>query len=193
MNIRSKEIYLTIEQVAQLLNLPEVTIQRWEHQGKIPSKLISDNVMFKKSEIINWAQIHDLAIHEQNIAADSPKIFSLSQAIKKGSIYNNIEGNDVYTVFQNVLKELPFISNSIYQQVLETYSDFAFGYYQLAQAFQMDGRSIESIAVISAVSSAVSSAGSASSTTVPASWLAKRLRSATTRRFTKESPWAPSV
>ena len=123
MNIRSKEIYLTIEQVAQLLNLPEVTIQRWEHQGKIPSKLISDNVMFKKSEIINWAQIHDLAIHEQNIAADSPKIFSLSQAIKKGSIYNNIEGNDVYTVFQNVLKELPFISNSIYQQVLEALID----------------------------------------------------------------------
>lgn len=123
MNIRTKEEYLTIEQVAQLLNLPEVTIQRWEHQGKIPSKLINDKIMFKKSEVVNWARVHDLSIHEKNVTADSPKVFSLSQAIKNGSIYTNIPGSDVYTVFQNALKKLPFISDKNYKQVLEALID----------------------------------------------------------------------
>lgn len=123
MNIRSKEIYLTIEQIAQLLKLPEVTIQRWEHQGKIPCKIINNKVMFKKSEIINWAQIHDLPIQEQNIKPVKQDPLSLSQAIENGSIHHNITGSDVYSVFQSALSRLPFIKKSISKAVLEALLD----------------------------------------------------------------------
>jgi len=123
MNIRSKESYLTAKQIAQLLKLPEVTILRWEHQGKIPCKIIDNQVMFKKSEIISWAKQHDLPIQEQNNDSAKKAEMLLSRAIEKGRIYHHIPGNDIYTVFQNALKKLTFISNDNAQPVLEALLD----------------------------------------------------------------------
>jgi len=122
MNIRSKDSYLSVEQMAQLLKLPEVTIQRWEHQGKIPCKILNNQVMFKKSEIVTWAKQHDLTIHEQDIT-EKQNPSSLSLAIEKGHIYYNIQGSDVYSVFQSALEKLPFISKNNFQPVLEALLD----------------------------------------------------------------------
>lgn len=123
MNIRTKEEFLTVEQVAKLLKLPEVTIQRWEHQGKIPCKIIDDKLMFKKSEIIKWAQTHDLAMQEQQTKKSKQHEFSLVMAIENGKIYHNIPGEDIYTVFQNALQKLPFINKSNLKSVLEALID----------------------------------------------------------------------
>ena len=47
--------YLSENEVAKLLNLPEVTIQRWIHQGKIhaygkPSDVISEYKKFSENK-----------------------------------------------------------------------------------------------------------------------------------------------
>ena len=123
MNIRSKETYLTTDQVARLLKLPEVTVQRWEHQGKIPCKIINNKVMFKKSEIINWAQHHDLSIYEPKDKTAIKSELLLSRAIEKGRIFHDIAGKDIYTVFQNALKKLSFISKDNFQPVLDALLD----------------------------------------------------------------------
>jgi len=123
MNFRSRETYLSTEQVARLLKLPEVTIQRWEHQGKIPCKIVKNQVMFKKSEIIDWAQQHDLTIYNPEGKKEITEEVRLSRAIKKGGIYHGIQGKDTYTVFQNSLKTLSFVTKEHFQPILDALLD----------------------------------------------------------------------
>ncbi|MCB9057860.1 MAG: PTS sugar transporter subunit IIA [Calditrichae bacterium] len=120
MNSFSKDTFLTTEEVARLLGLPEVTVQRWEHQGKIPYKIINGQVSFKKSEIIRWAKAHDLTIREKH--GKSKDLISehlLTDAIVAGGIYHNIDGDDVYTVFHNALNNLGFIDKKDHDRVFD--------------------------------------------------------------------------
>lgn len=120
MNSFSKDTFLTIEEVAKLLGLPEVTVQRWEHQGKIPYKMIDGSVSFKKSEIVIWAKAHDLTIREkQGKPADKVSEYLLTDAIIAGGIYHKVEGDDVYTVFHNSLNNLAFINKEDHERVFE--------------------------------------------------------------------------
>ena len=123
MNFRSRETYLTTEQVARLLKLPEVTIQRWEHQGKIPCKIINNQVMFKKSEITGWAQQHDLKIYRPEGEKEKTEELRLSRAIKKGGTFYGIQGKDIYTAFQNSLKNLSFVKKEHFQPILDALLD----------------------------------------------------------------------
>jgi PTS system nitrogen regulatory IIA component len=103
---------LTPADVAELLGLPLVTIQRWIHQGKIPVKTIEQEKYFKKKEILEWAIAHDffVKIQEQDKTANTGNL--LSQAIKRGGIYFNLEGNDIYSVFENSINRLPFLAGA---------------------------------------------------------------------------------
>jgi PTS system nitrogen regulatory IIA component len=103
---------LTPTDVADLLDLPLVTIQRWIHQGKIPVKTIKQEKYFKKKEILEWANAHDFFVKSQEKAKSSDTRHVLSQAIKKGGIYYNLEGDDIYNVFENTINRLPFLVNT---------------------------------------------------------------------------------
>ena len=101
---------LSQKEVASLLGLPLITIQRWEHQGKIPYKIIDHEKGYKKKEILDWAKRHDLAIKSFPRTDTKQTEGVLSAAIRRGGIHTGIEGRDVYTVFEAALKKLPFIS-----------------------------------------------------------------------------------
>jgi len=66
----TKEL-LKINQVAELLNVPEITIQRWVHQGKIPYRIKKNKFIFIKKEIINWAEVHKMPIKQGNCTRSS--------------------------------------------------------------------------------------------------------------------------
>jgi len=102
---------LTLSEVAELLNLPLVTIQRWIHQGKIPVKIIKQEKYFKKKEILEWAKSH--AFSMKSIKKD-PVVLAgnvLSQAIERGGVYFNLDGTDIYSVFETAINRLPFLAN----------------------------------------------------------------------------------
>ena len=103
---------ITISEVAALLDLPLVTIQRWIHQGKIPVKTVKHENLFKVREIIDWAKLHGFTIkdHEDVDQASSNNL--LSQAVERGGIYFNLEGDDIYQVLENAIHRLPFIEDS---------------------------------------------------------------------------------
>ena len=107
--MKRKKLF-TISEVAALLDLPLVTIQRWIHQGKIPVKKVKHENFFKSKEIIEWSNAHGFAIksQEQDIPTGSENV--LSQAIKLGGIYFNLEGSDIYQVFETAINRLPFIA-----------------------------------------------------------------------------------
>jgi len=119
MSVNSKDDYLSLSAVAALLGLPEVTIQRWEHQGKIPYKIIRKKIVFKKKEIIEWAQAHDLPLREEIRDSKALSTFSLTDIIKDSGIYYHIPGEDVYTIFESALKELNFINSADKNTILE--------------------------------------------------------------------------
>jgi PTS system nitrogen regulatory IIA component len=106
-----KKELLTSAEVAQLLDLPLVTIQRWIHQGKIPVKTSKQEKYFRKNEILEWAKAHDFTVKSQIPEAGTATGKVLSQAIKRGGIYINLEGNDIYSVFENAINRLPFIAD----------------------------------------------------------------------------------
>jgi PTS system nitrogen regulatory IIA component len=101
--------YLTPKDVSDLLGLPLITIQRWEHQGKIPFKIINQKRRYKKKEIKEWAKAHDFTIKIPPDAKTTQTPGILSESIKRGGIYAGIDGHDVYTVFEKAIAHLSFI------------------------------------------------------------------------------------
>jgi PTS system nitrogen regulatory IIA component len=105
--------------VANLLDLPLVTIQRWDHQGKIPSKLIKNKKCFKRSEILQWAKDHDFHVKTHQ---DKDEIISnqiLAPAIERGSIYYDMPGDDIIDVYENTIKQLPFLEKIYLKEILD--------------------------------------------------------------------------
>lgn len=100
---------LTTEEVAELLDLPLVTIQRWEHQGKIPSKIIKHKKCFKRKEILQWAKDHDFNVRIDIKADESKSDQILGPAIRRGGIYYDVPGKDIIEVFENAINGLPFL------------------------------------------------------------------------------------
>jgi PTS system nitrogen regulatory IIA component len=115
--MRDKEA-LSPKEVAELLDLPLVTIQRWEHQGKIPFKLIKSKKWYKKREILEWAAVHDIMLRKEISEHAAKSKDFLRQAIERGGIYHNVAGTDIYTVFQQALDMLPFLADKDRIQIL---------------------------------------------------------------------------
>ena len=111
MSIESK--YLTQKEVAALLNLPRATVQRWEHQGKIPYKVIKNKICFKRNEIIAWAQAHEFTISLTDSAkkGNDEIDLSLSGAVERGGLYFEIEGSDLESVIKNCVKHLDYLND----------------------------------------------------------------------------------
>ena len=100
---------LNIEKVAQALNLSTLTIQRWIRQGRIPIRSQGQTCLFKKSELEEWAQRHDLPFElEKNYQKYSTQQaeIGLHSAVKRGGLLKGIKGKDVESVLWNAVYEL---------------------------------------------------------------------------------------
>ncbi len=102
-----KEV-LQINQVSELLGVPEITIQRWVHQGKIPYRMKRKKYLFIKDEIINWAEEHRIPIKKNK--NDKNKInYNVFESIKNGDVIFDLEGNDSYEILRNAIDKIDFI------------------------------------------------------------------------------------
>lgn len=113
-----KSKHLTTEEVAELFGLPLVTIQRWEHQGKIPYKIIGNRRSYNRKEILDWARIHDLTVKLDTNEGTAAAEHLLFKAIERSGIYDKIPGNNIVEVFENALDVLPFLSQADRKKVL---------------------------------------------------------------------------
>ena len=116
-----KKKFLTEKDTAKLLDVSPVTIERWKQQGKIPFKTIKDKIYFNKKEILDWAKEHDFTIPDMQTdqPASTESRFSLHKAVERGGIYDNVKGNDVYSVLENSIKKLPFFNSNQAQILLD--------------------------------------------------------------------------
>lgn len=102
--------WLNVADVARLLQIPVVKVQRWVHQGKIPCKFSDQGVRFRYEDLVAWAHSHDLTITR----SDSEKTGSLQrddrlfQAVAAGGVEFDLEGEDIYSVLEAASKRLRF-------------------------------------------------------------------------------------
>lgn len=103
---------LSVKDVAELLDIPLVKVQRWVHQGMIPCKFKGSEYFFLRGEIIEWAKSHNFSIMEEDHEIDKKKIeedrISLSSAIRRGGVFNNLKGDDIFTVLRNAIAKIVF-------------------------------------------------------------------------------------
>jgi len=100
---------LTVKDVATLLGIPELTIKRWIHQGKIPVLQTKEGYRFNKKETEKWAQAHNLFLDtgsDTDSAPQKPHKAFLFEAMKRGDVFFNLKGKNV----SDVLREAVFLS-----------------------------------------------------------------------------------
>jgi len=114
----NNKVNMSTEDVAKLLDLPLVTIQRWDHQGKIPSKLINHKKCFNRKEILQWAKDHDFNVKTQNKTDDNSTYQILEPAIKRSGIYYDVPGEDIIEVFETIISQLPFLEKADRKMIL---------------------------------------------------------------------------
>lgn len=105
---------LKLKEVAELLNVSEITIRRWLADGKIPAYRINHQYRFSRTEIENWIISHRLACCSEEtkpVKTDNVKKFGLFRAISNGDVLVNVPGNSKQEVLHNAsLKIGPIIN-----------------------------------------------------------------------------------
>jgi PTS system nitrogen regulatory IIA component len=104
-----KKTKLDTKDVAELLQIPIVKVQRWVHQGKIPCRFEKNHYYFKRKEIVEWAKSHNMQIapgvleEKEEIAAQE---LSLRAGIENGGAFFGLDGDDIYSVLKNAVNAL---------------------------------------------------------------------------------------
>ena len=106
-----KELNLSVKEVAALLQIPVVKIQRWVYQGQIPCKFKGNDYYFKEKDILKWAKSHGMIISkgvegEENVASEDD--CTLKKGIENGGVFFNLEGDDTYSVIKNAVEKIDF-------------------------------------------------------------------------------------
>ncbi|NGX42358.1 MAG: Nitrogen regulatory protein [Chlamydiae bacterium] len=101
---------LKIKDVADLLNVPETTIEQWLMDGKIPAYRINDQYLFNRCEIEDWVlkkkigknngpssfekqQKETTGLPADKAVRGGSKQFSLYRAIHKGGVFQEVPGS----------------------------------------------------------------------------------------------------
>jgi len=106
-----KELNLSIREVASLLQIPVVKVQRWVYQGQIPCKFKGNTYYFKEKDILKWAKSHGMIISrgvegEKNIVSEND--CTLKKGIENGGVFFDHKGDDIYSVIENAIEKIDF-------------------------------------------------------------------------------------
>lgn len=113
---------LKLKDVADLLNVSEITIRRWLSDGKIPAYKINHQYRFSRVEIENWVMSHRLSMTQEDQSFETEenqnfteevalpkggsKQFSLFRAIHKGGIISKVPGTTKEEVIRFSTKKI---------------------------------------------------------------------------------------
>jgi PTS system nitrogen regulatory IIA component len=99
---------LTVQNVAELLNVSEKTVYRWISDGSLPGYRVSGQYRFNRAEVLEWATSHKIHV--------SPKIFEepqsaaplpgLYEALQAGGVHYRVGGTDRASALQCVVEAL---------------------------------------------------------------------------------------
>lgn len=110
---------LTLEDVADLLNVSESTVEKWLKQRKIPAYKLDNQFRFSRVEIENWVMNKNRMDEKTDVidlnterahALIGKKIgtqaFSLYRAIFRGGVIDEVAGKDKEEVIRSSVKKI---------------------------------------------------------------------------------------
>lgn len=100
---------LTVQNVAELLNVSEKTVYRWINDQSLPGYRVSGQYRFNRAEVLEWATSRKINV--------SPQIFQepetagtplplLSEALLAGGIHYRVGGTDKESVLRAVVETM---------------------------------------------------------------------------------------
>jgi PTS system nitrogen regulatory IIA component len=101
-----KPMQLTLRQVAQLFNVSENTVTRWVKEENLPAHDVRSVYRFDRAELLEWATTTHHTFSPEIfrwINGDLVHTISLSHAMERGGVAQQVGGNDRYEVFRNVV------------------------------------------------------------------------------------------
>lgn len=113
---------LTVEQVAQRLDLPASTVERWIRQGRIPVYRQGSACEFDTTALERWAATHNLVFRQAGATAcrpEDPACNPLLAAMKRGGVHHDIAGPDKKGVLGALLEKEAGLSEAMRASLLE--------------------------------------------------------------------------
>lgn len=101
---------LTAGEVAERLDLPVRTVERWARQGRIPATRDGDDFTFEERELEPWAKDHSLTIAANPAGDDSPasgEPVSVSDAIRRGGVHHDIPAASIEIALRHASQLAP--------------------------------------------------------------------------------------
>jgi nitrogen PTS system EIIA component len=99
---------LTLQDVAELLNVSESTIERWISESKIPYYRLKHQYRFSRSEVENW-----VLSWKQGHFFESPTVerlgtqqFGLFRSVHKGGVWTDVPGKTKEDVIRAAMKKI---------------------------------------------------------------------------------------
>jgi nitrogen PTS system EIIA component len=112
---------LTIDEVAQCLDVPLSTVERWIRQGRIPVGKSGGECVFQKPILEVWARKHNLSfmLPDKKIKENrEDKPVKLFNAMTFGGVYYGIEGDNVPEVLESAVKNIAFLDQDGQKELL---------------------------------------------------------------------------
>jgi len=100
---------LSIEQVADALDLPIETVERWVRQGRIPYQLQESEIRFRQRVLEKWATQLKLPFHVSTEQEEGDQAFeadTIHKAMQRGGVYYDIEGTDTESALRHAVANL---------------------------------------------------------------------------------------
>lgn len=96
---------LTLEDVAELLSVPENTVSDWAAEGKIPGYRISEQYRFSRTEIEDWVFQHRDELKSPYAQDQKAGItqYGLYRAIHRGHVLHKVPGDNKEEVIRNAM------------------------------------------------------------------------------------------
>ena len=106
---------LRIGELADRLELPLRTLDRWIRQGRIPVHREGDHCVFKKAALERWASTHNLGLSikkAERSPAQEPDLENLTPVMKRGGVFYDLEADDVDSALEAAADQISAISES---------------------------------------------------------------------------------
>ncbi len=113
---------LSMETVADALELPASTIKRWIRQGRIPIQRSGSEVVFSHSALKKWAITHNISFSlekEQDHRKKHEFAETLVSAMKRGNVYHHVSGNDSSEALRSAVDCIGYLSPDIIDELYE--------------------------------------------------------------------------
>lgn len=110
---------LKLKDIVNMLQVSEKTVYRWIKDKKIPCYRINHQYYFNRYEINEWILSNKIELSPNLVNIQPAKDnLSLYNLLKSGGVYNDVPGDDVKEILQNVIDTIPTPSNLSKDEIL---------------------------------------------------------------------------